>query len=112
MASLPACFLKLPFPAARRRNCRSLPRTHLNGRRNRSDITMTSNKIIFSLAIVALMFGEPAARAQKTATGVPDITGSWERARDASIPAQPQPPLKPQYLKEYQAKLQALREAN
>jgi hypothetical protein len=43
---------------------------------------------------------------------VPDITGSWERARDASIPAAPQPPLKAQYVKEYQAKLQRIREAN
>jgi hypothetical protein len=73
---------------------------------------MTSKKIMFSLAIVALMFAQPAAQAQQTSTNIPDITGSWERARDASIPAQPQPPLKAQYLKEYQAKLQALREAN
>ena len=39
------------------------------------------------------------------------ITGSWERARDASIPPPPQPTLKAQYLKEWQAKQQAVREA-
>jgi hypothetical protein len=42
---------------------------------------------------------------------VPDITGSWERARDASIPPQPQAPLKPQFLKAWQARTQAAREA-
>jgi hypothetical protein len=52
------------------------------------------------------------AREQQNGSAVPDITGSWERARDASIPAQSQPPLKAQYLKEYQAKLQLFREAN
>src|SRR6185503_7924020 len=50
--------------------------------------------------------------AQQSSTSIPDITGSWERARDASIPAPPQPPLKPQYLKEWQAKTQAAREAS
>ncbi len=57
-------------------------------------------------------FAQVSARAQQSSAAVPDITGSWERARDASIPAQPQPPLKPQYLKAWQARLQALREAN
>jgi len=51
------------------------------------------------------------AQAPQTAASIPDITGSWERARDASIPAQPQPPLKPQYQKEWLAKTQAVREA-
>jgi hypothetical protein len=56
----------------------------------------------------------PAAWAQapQSAAGVPDITGSWERARDASIPPAAQPALKPQYLKEQQAKNQAAREAS
>jgi len=44
-------------------------------------------------------------------TNIPDISGSWERARDPSIPPQGQPPLKPQYVKEWQAKMQAIREA-
>src|SRR5262249_59964245 len=52
------------------------------------------------------------ASAQQPAATMPDITGSWERARDASIPPAPQPPLKPQYLKEWQAQAQAVREAN
>lgn len=64
-----------------------------------------------SRAAFAFVLFQGSAGAQP-AENVPDITGSWERARDASIPAQSQPPLKPQYLKEYQAKLQALREAN
>jgi len=61
--------------------------------------------------VAAVYFGEIAASAQQAAS-VPDITGSWERARDASIPAPPQPPLKAQYLKEYQARQQKVREAN
>src|SRR5205085_11117371 len=43
---------------------------------------------------------------------VTGMTAPWERARDASIPAQTQPPLKAQYQKDYQAKLALLREAN
>jgi hypothetical protein len=56
----------------------------------------------------------PAAYAQApaSAAGVPDITGSWERARDASIPPAAQPALKPQYQKEQQAKNQAARDAS
>ena len=50
--------------------------------------------------------------AQQPSGNIPDITGSWERARDPSIPAQPQPPLMPQYLKEWQAQAQAAREAS
>jgi len=49
----------------------------------------------------------------------PDISGSWERfrggagqARELSPPQAPQPPLKPQFLKEWQAKTQAAREAD
>jgi len=62
--------------------------------------------------IVVVVSMRANATAQQTAANVPDITGSWERARDNSIPPQPPPPLKPEYLKPYQAKLQALREAN
>jgi len=82
---------------------------------------MSANKVscratqsgILLVATLVLMLA-PAIRlsGQTAASNVPDITGSWERARDASIPAASQPPLKPQYLKEYQAKLQAFREAN
>jgi hypothetical protein len=55
---------------------------------------------------------QASAPPRQSSANVPDITGSWERARDPSIPAQPQPPLKPQFLKEWQAKMQAIREAN
>src|SRR5262245_17941837 len=63
-------------------------------------------------------------RAQQAAsTPVPDITGSWERygfgggrgdpqAAALRPPPAPQPPLKPMYLKEYQARVQAAREAD
>lgn len=56
--------------------------------------------------------GSASAQAPQSVAGIPDITGSWERARDPSIPAASQPPLKPQYLKEQQAKNQAAREAS
>jgi len=57
-------------------------------------------------------FAQASAQTPQSPSNVPDITGAWERARDPSIPAPPQPPLKPQFLKEYQAKMQAIREAN
>jgi len=64
------------------------------------------------IVCAAAVLAPIAARAQQASTPIPDITGSWERARDASIPAQPQPPLKPQHLKEWQAKVQAARESS
>jgi len=49
----------------------------------------------------------------------PDITGSWERYRGGGAaaagtipPPAPQPPLKPEYLKEWQATMQAVRAAD
>jgi hypothetical protein len=64
--------------------------------------------LCFATALIPM-----ALSAQQTSTAIPDISGSWERARDASIPAgQGQPPLKPQYLKEWQARNQATREAS
>src|SRR5438128_925056 len=92
--------------------------TRSSGPRNRSKVIMTSKTICgpvrrtssFMAAIVcAMALAQGTARAQQASASIPDITGSWERARDASIPAQPQPPLKAQYLKEYQAKQQATR---
>jgi hypothetical protein len=62
--------------------------------------------------LVCAAFAQVVAFAQQPAAAIPDITGSWERARDASIPPAPQPPLKAQYLKEWQAQAQAAREAN
>jgi len=81
---------------------------------------MSANKISFRaapgciliLATLVLMMTPAGNLVGQNAANMPDITGSWERARDASIPAAPQPPLKPQYQKEYQAKLQKFREAN
>jgi hypothetical protein len=64
------------------------------------------------LIILILCTAKFALSAQQPSVNIPDITGSWERARDPSIPAQPQPPLKPQYLKEWQAQAQAAREAS
>jgi hypothetical protein len=76
------------------------------------------------LALVLVVALQSGARAQTSpSTAVPDITGSWERhgaglgarglgARDATVPppaAQPQ--LKPQYAKEWQERVQAVRTA-
>src|SRR6516165_327263 len=72
---------------------------------------MTIRSCFLVLTILG-MTTAATARAQQNGSAAPDITGSWERARDASIPPQSQPPLKGQYQKEYQAKLQVLREAN
>src|SRR5262249_53013773 len=69
-------------------------------------------KAVLIVAILCGVFAASPLFASQSSSTVPDITGSWERARDASIPAQPQPPLKPQYLKDYQARLQKIREAN
>jgi hypothetical protein len=78
---------------------------------NKVSCRATPSCILF-VATLVLMLAPAIRLSGQTAANVPDITGSWERARDASIPAASQPPLKPQYLKEYQAKLQAFREAN
>src|SRR5437762_8038366 len=67
---------------------------------------------LFASLFCALVLAQVSVRAQQSSASIPDITGSWERARDASIPAQPQPPLKAQYLKEWQAQAQKAREAN
>ena len=74
-------------------------------------MTTSNSSFIVSIAC-AIAFAHVTARAQQAPANIPDITGSWERARDASIPAQSQPPLKAQYLKEWQGKVQAVREAN
>ena len=69
-------------------------------------------RLIPFIVCAVAAFAPMGARAQQTSATIPDISGSWERARDASIPAQPRPPLKPQYLKEWQAKVQAARDAS
>jgi hypothetical protein len=65
-----------------------------------------------ALTLSCLLMISPATGHAQSSGTVPDITGSWERARDASIPPAPQPPLKAQFLQERQAKLRTLREAN
>jgi hypothetical protein len=66
----------------------------------------------FLLWLLCAVVAQTVAFAQQPSTTIPDITGSWERARDASIPPQPAPPLKAQYLKDWQAQQQAAREAS
>jgi hypothetical protein len=73
---------------------------------------MRLRRISVCIVVIVLCLASQVGRAQQNSSNVPDITGSWERARDASIPPQPQPPLKAQYLKEWQAKQQASREAS
>jgi hypothetical protein len=77
---------------------------------------MTSKRVLQFLIVIvcaAAAVAPAALSAQQASTAIPDISGSWERTRDASIPAGPtQPPLKPQYVKEWQARVQAAREAS
>ena len=74
--------------------------------------------------LIAVVAMQPGARAQSKPAAVPDITGSWERhgagpgaraggPRDATIPPPaPQPQLKPQYAKEWQDRIMAVRAAD
>src|SRR6185503_8176466 len=78
-----------------------------------------------ALTMARLTQVAPAAQNARTAV-VPDITGSWERYAGGILPsradalrndparppAAPPPPLKPQYLKEWQARVQASRDAD
>ena len=70
------------------------------------------NRIVAAGILAFALSTAAFAQAPQSVAGVPDITGSWERARDASIPPAAQPALKPQYLKEKQARDQAAREAS
>ena len=70
------------------------------------------NRLTTSCILALALLPAAYAQAPASAAGVPDITGSWERARDASIPPPAQPALKPQFLKEQQARNQAAREAS
>ena len=76
---------------------------------------------IATLACILAAIAPLPAIAQRGAapSNVPDITGSWERYRgggrgqpNTAPPAAPQPSLKPQFLKEWQAKTQAARDAD
>ena len=79
--------------------------------------------LLASIACAAIMVAHATVSAQSPAR--PDITGSWDRyrgagpQRGAGAPRDPlappppgQPPLKPQYLKDWQARAQASREAD
>lgn len=86
----------------------SAPRS-LTWFRRRDAIWLTALIVSGYLAFVQL-----GAAGQSPATmSVPDLSGSYERYRGAPIPPQaPPPPLKPPYLKEWQARQQAVREAD
>jgi hypothetical protein len=71
-------------------------------------------KLTMLLGVGALLMttlGQAASQAPQTAQAIPDITGSWEAARDASGGAPSQPAIKPEFQKQYQARVQAIREA-
>jgi hypothetical protein len=72
---------------------------------------MHSKTLRFTASFVVIIALTQFAPAQAP-SGIPEISGSWERARDASVPAQGQPPLKPQFMKEWQARQQAARDAS
>jgi hypothetical protein len=81
---------------------------------------MTSARTVLAAALLALAFA-PVAAQQPAASKVPDITGSWERMgggrgndaqRAFAPPPASQPPLKPEPRKEWQARIQAAREAD
>lgn len=66
-----------------------------------------------AVLVAVLVCTSPAAAQQRGASNAPDLSGSYERYRGAPpTPPAPPPPLKAQYLKEWQAKQQAAREAD
>jgi hypothetical protein len=66
--------------------------------------------VLGALAVVGL---SRIVAAQATSGTAPDLSGAYERYRGApAAPQAPPPPLKPQYLKEWQARQQAAREAD
>src|SRR5712691_4679241 len=66
-----------------------------------------------SLILAIIAAGRVAVAQQAGTANIPDMSGSYERYRGApATPQTPPPPLKPQYLKDWQAKQQAAREAD
>jgi hypothetical protein len=64
-------------------------------------------------AVVAVASGRGLAAQQAASANLPDLSGAYERYRGAPAPPQaPPPPLKAQYLKEWQARQQSAREAD
>src|SRR5438067_1797165 len=77
--------------------------------------TISRRPVRFVSAIVSLVaLASIHAGAQGAASSKrPDLSGSYERYRGVPVPPPaPTPPLKPEYLKEWQAKQQAAREAD
>ena len=69
--------------------------------------------LLAPLVLATLVAGRAARAQQPGSATVPDLSGSYERYRGAPpTPQAPPPPLRPQYLKEWQAKQQAAREAD
>lgn len=90
-------------------------------------MSMNARTRIFALAATGLLtvclsvFLE-AQQPARTGAAIPDITGSWERGGPGAVgrgqgtdprvpPPTPTPPLKPEYLKQWQTRQQAAREA-
>src|SRR5688572_17642674 len=98
----------------------SRPRARTSGRPRNSEAAM--RRRLISISCATLLAALCTVTAQQPGAKVPDITGSWERlgfgarvtdAQRAFVPpANPQPPLKPEPRKEWQARVQAAREAD
>src|SRR5687767_3229579 len=81
---------------------------------------MSAAAIVLAGGLFTVVAQTPTGRTAADAA-VPDITGSWERqgpgslgrgqGTDQKTPPTPPPPLKPEYLREWQARQQAAREA-
>ena len=83
-----------------------------------------SSKMLGSIACFLALVAQLDLAAQRVASSPPDISGAYERygnifgqrteaqQKDPTIPPpNPPPPLKPEYLKQWQARVQAAREA-
>ncbi len=83
-----------------------------------------SSRKLGSIACMLVAFAGLDVAAQRAASNPPDITGAYERygnifgprteaqQKDPTVPPpNPPPPLKPEYLKQWQARVQAAREA-
>jgi hypothetical protein len=85
---------------------------------------MMPSRTLGSIACILVALAQLEVAAQRAASNPPDITGAYERfgnifgprteaqQKDPTIPPpSPPPPLKPEYLKQWQARVQAAREA-
>jgi hypothetical protein len=70
-------------------------------------------RVCRALLVAVALLCAASARAQQRGASNVDLSGSYERYRGAPpVPQAPPPPLKPQYLQEWQAKQKAIREAD